>query len=170
MSYQDHFRLVDDVSNHLDTTVIAADAFLQSRYVGFYAVAAAAVLELALKEIVINFGGANHPLFGKYLTSRYERINGRIKLSDISNEHLKPFGKAFQKRFSRLLKRVDGYCIKRNGYSIKLSYESLFVCRHQFVHEGSVPVDTGYVDIKRGFAAGKIVMGCLAKTLSRTER
>jgi len=167
MAYQDHFKLVDDVASHLDAAVEAVDAFLQSRYVGFYAVASAAVIELALKEIVVSFAEMNHPLFGGYLASRYERINGRVRLEDITKEHLKPFGQRFQKRFNLLLKRVDRYYIPRMGYSVKLSYEALLTCRHQFAHEGNVPANIGYVDIKRGFEAGKIVMACLAKTLNK---
>jgi hypothetical protein len=167
MAYSNHFRLVDDVSAHFDAAVIAADAFMQSRYVGFYAVASAAVLELALKEVIVDFARHHHSLFGSYLASRYEKINGRIGLSSIADEHLKPFGKDFQNRFKRLLKRVDGLSIKKRGYSVILSYEALLTCRHEFAHEGSVPASTSYTDIKKGFEAGKIVMACFEKTLEK---
>jgi hypothetical protein len=166
MAYQDHFKLVDDVSSHFDGAVSEVDAFLQSRYVGFYAVASAAVVELALKEIVVAFAQRNHPLFGGYLNAQYERINGRVSLGQIDDQHLKPFGKKFQTRFKKLLRRVDNYYIAKHGYSVRLSYEALFTCRHQFAHEGSVPDSSGYSDIKRGFEAGKVVLACLAKTLS----
>ncbi|HZX78923.1 HEPN domain-containing protein [Lysobacter sp.] len=168
MAYKEHFRLVDDVAGHFDAAVGAVDAFLQSRYVGFYAVAAAAVIELALKEIVVDFASRNHHLFGDYVESKYQRINGRVKLEDIVKEHLKPFGKSYQKRFEKLLKRVDKSHIAKNSFSVKLSYDALFTCRHQFSHEGSVPTNSGYEDVKRGFEAGKVVMACLAKVLGRT--
>jgi hypothetical protein len=168
MAYSKHFQLVDDVSVHFDEAVNSANAFLQSRYVGFYAVAAAAVLELALKEVIVEFARHHHSLFGDYLASRYERINGRIGLQAISDEHLKPFGSKFQDRFNELLKDADQKSIRENGFSTKHSYAALFVCRHQFSHEGSVPETTSYADIKRGFEAGKIVMECLAKTLEGT--
>lgn len=165
MTYSKHFQLVDDVSTHFDTVVNSSDAFLQSRYVGFYAVAAAAVLELALKEVVVGFARQHNSLFGDYLASRYERINGRIKVKDIASEHIKPFGGGFRDRFVGLLKETDQRSIRERGYSVKLSYEALLTCRHQFSHEGSIPETTSYADIKTGFEAGKVVMECLAKTL-----
>jgi len=167
MGYSRHFQLVDDVSSHFDAAVNSANAFLQSRYVGFYAVSSAAVLEIALKEVVVGFAQHHHALFGTYMASRYERINGRIKLEDITKEHLKPFGKEFQRRFDRLFKRVDQLSIKRHGYSVKSAYGILLTCRHQFAHEGSVPETATYSEIKKGFDAGKIVMACLAKTLEK---
>lgn len=169
MAYQDHFRLVDDVSTHFDGAVNSVDPFLQSRYAGFYAVASAAVVELALKEIVVQFAQENHPLFGEYVANNYERINGRVNLSQIHSEHLKHFGQKFQRRFKNLLLRVDRYYIVNHGYSVKHSYEALFTCRHQFAHEGSVPDSSGYADIKRGYEAGKVVLACLAKTLNNPE-
>ncbi len=165
MAYQDHFRLVDDVSVHFDGTVGGIDAFLLSRYVGFYAVASAAVIELALKEIVISFAKHNHPLFGTYIEDRYDQINGRIKIGHITQDHLRPFGDNYVKRFERLLKRVDDHCIRSKRFSVKGSYGSLIACRHDFAHAGTIPANAGYADIKTGFEAGKIVLACLAKTL-----
>jgi hypothetical protein len=167
MTYSKHFQLVDDVSTHFDAAVNSAGAFLQSRYVGFYAVAAAAVLELALKEVVVDFARHHHSLFGDYLASRYEKINGRIRLGNITDDHLKPFGTTFQDRFRELLKEADQLSIRESGYSVRLSYEALLICRHQFSHAGSIPETTSYADIKKGFDAGKIVMDCLAKTLNK---
>jgi hypothetical protein len=165
MAYSKHFQLVDDVAAHFDIVVNSADAFLQSRYVGFYAVAAAAVLELALKEIVVEFARHHHALFGDYMASSYEQVRGQIRIAHITGKHLKPFGGKFQDRFRDLLKEMDQLSICESGYSVNLSYEALLTCRHKFAHEGSVPATTSYADIKNGFSAGKVVMECLAKTL-----
>lgn len=169
MTYSKHFQLVDDVSTHFDAAVTASDAFLQSRYVGFYSVAAAAVLELALKELIVGFARDHHPLFGDYVASRYERINGRLSLTKIRDDHLKPFGSKFQDVFSALLEDADQACIAASKFSVKHSYNALLTCRHKFSHEGSVPETTSYGDIKRGFISGKVVMDCLAKTLKVPE-
>jgi hypothetical protein len=166
MAYTDHFRLVDDVTAHLDGVVAAVDAFTQSRYVGFYSVSAAAVVELALKEIIISFATANHPLFGGYVEAKYEQINGRIKLGHITADHLSPFGEKYKKRFERLINRVEQIELRRHRFSVKNSYANLLNCRHKFAHEGSIPVYSSYADVKKGFEAGKVVLGCLAKALS----
>jgi hypothetical protein len=166
MAYTDHFRLVDDVTAHLDGVVAAVDPFTQSRYVGFYSVSAAAVVELALKEIIISFASANHPIFGGYVETKYEQINGRIKLGHITVDHLGPFGERYKKRFERLLDRVESIELRRRRFSVKSSYANLLNCRHKFAHEGAIPAYSTYADVKKGFEAGKIVLGCLAKTLS----
>lgn len=168
MTYTNHFRLVDDVTSHFDAEVAAVDAFIQSRYVGFYSVASAAVIELALKEIIISFATANNQLFGGYVEAKYEQINGRIGLKNIDTEHLGPFGAKYQKRFERLLDRVDKIELKRRRFAVKASYGNLLACRHRFAHEGAIPPSSSYADVKRGFEAGKIVLACLAKTLSFT--
>lgn len=165
MSYTDHFSLVDDVSAHFDATVLIVDPLIRSRYAGFYAVASAAVLELALKDIIISFARNEHPLFGDYLDYRYDQINGRIKLTHIKEDHLKPFGTSYKLKFDNLLKRVERYNLRSRRFSIMSSYSNLLVCRHTFAHEGIVPAATSYEDVKLGFEAGKMVMGCLSKSL-----
>lgn len=167
MAYPDHFRLVDDVTAHFDGAVVGVDAFIQSRYVGFYSVASAAVIELALKEIIVSFAAANNVIFGGYVEAKYEQINGRIKINHIEADHLGPFGAKYQKRFSKLLDRVEKIELRRRRFSVKSSYGNLLACRHKFAHEGSIPASSSYVDVKRGFEAGKIVLSCLAKTLSK---
>lgn len=167
MAYIGHFKLVDDVSCHFDGMVTSVNPFLQSRYVGFYAVASAAVLELALKEVISDFAKNKHAMFGTYVVARYERINGRISLEDVVKEHLKPFGKRYQTGFKDRLKGLDRYSIVKCGFSVRNSYEALLTCRHQFAHEGSVPDTLTYADVKNGFEAGKAVMGCLARTLAK---
>ena len=166
MTYTDHFRLVDDVTAHFDASVALADPFIQSRYVGFYSITAAAVVELALKEIVISFATSKNQLFGDYVEAKYEQINGRIKINNMLSEHLAPFGEAYQKRFKKLLDRVDRVELRRRNLAIKASYGNLLACRHTFAHEGSVPTNSSYDDVKRGFDAGKVVLSCLAKTLA----
>lgn len=165
MAYADHFRLVDDVSSHFDEAVASVDPFLQSRYVGFYAVAAAAVMELAVKELIIEFAAAHHELFGEYCRTKYERINGRISFEDICKEHLKPFGALRVKRFKRILRTVEYWNLTHRSLSVKKAYENLFTCRHMFAHEGAVPDQTAYSDVKSGFESGKIVLACLARAL-----
>lgn len=166
MSYTDHFRLVDDVSAHFDGAVAAVDPALKSRYTGFYAVTSAAVLELALKEIIIGFAQANNSLFGGYVASRYERINGRISLDDFHREHLKPFGEKYRIGFKNRLACIEQYFLLRKGISVKASYLNLLTCRHTFAHEGTVPTTATYEEMKQGFEAGKIVMSCLSRALT----
>lgn len=165
MAYADHFKLVDDVASHFDGAVAAVDPFLQTRYVGFYAVAAATVMELAVKEIVIQYAFRHHRLFGEYCRFKYERINGRVNYDDICNEHLKSFGDMRVKRFKRILRFVDYWTLKHRGYSAKSAYKNLFTCRHKFAHEGKLSDQITYSEIKQSYDSGKLVMACLARAL-----
>lgn len=163
MTYSRHFSLVDDVSSHFDGAVEGLDAFTVTRYAGLYAVSSAAVLELALKEIVIEFARSRDVVFGEYLASRYETLNGRIKLANIREEHLRPFGGIFLDRFNRLLGWLDDWNLKCQRGSIISSYGNLLTCRHTFAHEGKTTCT--YQEAKAGFKAGKVVMACLNHVL-----
>jgi hypothetical protein len=165
VSYSDHFKLVDDVTDHLDAAAGAVEPMIRSKYAGFYAVASAAVLELALKEIIITFAQNTNPLFGEYIADRYEQINGRIKLANIKGEHLKPFGEKYLKRFERLVDRVNSLCMRQQKPPIITSYGNLLLCRHKFAHEGVIPSYITYEEVKQGFESGKMIMQCLAKVL-----
>lgn len=166
MPYQKHYKLVDDVTSHFDAVTATIDGFTLSRYVGFFAVASAAVIESAYKDIVLDFAERTHPTFSSYFASRHEQVNGRVKISQINEDCLKRFGGAFHKRFNSLLTRVDRYYIKQKGFSIVSSYGSLITCRHEFAHQGSIPETASYNDIKNGYEAGKVVLSCLAKALN----
>lgn len=166
MSYEKHYKLVDDVTHHFDEVTKSIDAFIESRYVGFFAVASISVIELAYKEIVIDFATKAHPTFGTFFSSHYERLNARVKLKHI-NDDLKRLGGSFHTRFNKLLDRVQIYQIRQHSFSVKDAYASLITCRHDFSHEGSIPENMSYNDVKKGYRAGKIILACLAKSLSR---
>lgn len=163
MAYSRHFSLVDDVSSHFDSAVEGLDAFTVTRYAGLYAVSSAAVLELALKEIVIKFAQSRDVVFGEYLASRYETLNGRIKLAHIRDEHLRPFGGIYLDRFNKLINWLDNWSLKYHRGSIISSYGNLLTCRHTFAHEGKTTCT--YQEVKAGFEAGKTVMACLNHVL-----
>lgn len=165
MAYTTHFSLVDDVAKHLDEVVAGVDPFLQSRYVGFYSVASAAVVELAVKDIIVAFASSHGKLFGDYCRSKYERINGKVSYDDLCKDHLKPFGQVYVKRFKRIVRAADYYFLKTHNYSVKKSYETLFTCRHSFAHQGLVPDQISFDDVKTGYVCGKVMLACLERAL-----
>lgn len=66
MTYQDHFKLADDIISHVDTVIHEiADPFISSRYIGFISVSAVTVYELAIKEIFCDFATQEHEVLGK---------------------------------------------------------------------------------------------------------
>lgn len=165
MPYKRHYKLVDDVTDHFDEVTQGIDPFIGSRYVGFFAVASVSVIELAYRQIIVDFATNAHPTFGAFFSEHYKRTNARVKFEDISKD-LKRLGGNYHARFWKILERVQNYEIRRNSFSVKDSYSSLIQCRHDFAHEGAIPQNIGYADVKGGYRAGKIVLACLAKTLS----
>ena len=99
-----------------------ADPLLKAKYVGFVAVAAVTVYELAIKEIFIEFARKRHRVFGDFTESYFERINGRIKLDEIKGEYIRRFGSEYKREFqSRLKERAEKY-FQDNHRDIVISY------------------------------------------------
>src|SRR4051794_29364243 len=93
MPYSDHYKLADDMITHLNTVMVSiSDPFIQSRYVGFVAIAATTVYELAIKDIFYDFAEKKHKVFEAFTRSHFDRLNGRIKFPDLVGTHVKRFG------------------------------------------------------------------------------
>lgn len=167
MTFRHHYKLVDDVTDHFDNAVKNIDAFIQSRYVGFFAVASVSVVELTYKQIMLDFANRTHPTFGTYFESQYENLNARVKLKHIAAD-LTRLGGSFQPRFEDRLSKIEDYSLKRRKVSVRSSYGSLIACRHDFAHEGRVPQNVSYREVRNGYEAAKVVMACVAKTLRET--
>ena len=168
MAYHDHFRLADDVINHLNTFVSGIpDPFLSSRYIGFVSVSAVTVYELAIKEILCSFADNKHKVLGNFALSYFDRINGRIKLSIIQDDYIKRFGKKYVERFKLKLEDAEKRSIRTSGRSIKSSYNNLVEWRNQFAHEGQMPSTVTYAEVTQAFEDGKQVIECLFKTMNR---
>src|SRR3546814_18006351 len=107
MPYQKHYKIVDDVCSHFDAVTATIDGFTLSIYVGFFAVALAAVIESAYKDIVLDFAERTHPTFSSYFASRHEQVNGRVKISNINEDYFNRFGDAYHQQLNSILTSVD---------------------------------------------------------------
>ena len=68
--YENRFSLADDYVLHLETALKAIDdPFVASRYIGFVAISAVTVYELAIKDILIAFCKKKHNVFGTFAES-----------------------------------------------------------------------------------------------------
>jgi hypothetical protein len=168
VAYQNHFRLVDDLLPHLDATVGAVtDPFIASRYSGFLALSSATVLELCVKELLIEHASTISPVFGVFVSKSYERLNGRVRVKALKEEHLPRYGAHYVAHFSKLLSRTDRFNLRSSGRSTSQSYDNVITWRHGFAHEGIVPPNATYGDVRNAYIDSKVVVQCLAKTLSR---
>jgi uncharacterized protein with ParB-like and HNH nuclease domain len=112
------------------------------------------------------FGEAKHKILGSFATKHFDRINGRIGLRTIREDYLPRFGAKYEQRFSRRLEEIEKRQL-RHGQSVKASYGNLLTWRNSFAHEGVVPSNATYDEVKRAYACGKRVMNCLAGCMVR---
>ena len=168
MPYYDHFTLADDVISHLDSIMSSiSDPFIQSRYVGFVAVTATTVYELAIKDIFCEFGEKKHKVLGSFIRSYFDRINGKIKIDSIRNEYVKRFGDKYVEKFKEKLDRSEQHWLRTKKVSIKSSYNNIIEWRNEFAHAGKIPSTVTYNEITQSYIIGKEVIKCLAESMHR---
>ena len=168
MPYQDRYQHADDVIAHLDQVVPPIqDTLLKAKYVGFVAVASVTVYELAIKDIFCEFGVKKHPVFGCFTESHFARINGRIKLASLKNEHIPKFGDKYLKRFQKYLNADAVEQLRLCKRDICSAYNNLIVCRHNFAHKGEIATNMTYEEAVQAYEDGKKVLACLARTMVR---
>lgn len=168
MAYTDHYKLADDVIDHLNTVVSSiSDPFIATRYVGFVAIVSVTVYELAIKEIFVEFGEKKHKVLGEFTRSYFSRINGRIKVDTIRNDYIKRYGDKYVNRFKRKLAEAETQNLRVKGISIQSSYANIITWRHEFVHEGKIPSTATYFEVTKSYEAGKEIIRCLAETMQR---
>lgn len=168
MSYTDRFTLVEDYLAHVDPLMAGlADPFVEARYTGFIATSAVTAYELAVKDIFYGFADKKHVVLGSVTRAKFNRMNGRIKLKELADEHVKMFGDKYFNRFKANLVKAENDYLHAHGKSPKSAYNNVITWRHQFVHEGTLPNTTNYLEIKEQYTAGKEVIHCLSRSMVR---
>lgn len=168
MAYNDHFKLTDDMIDHLNAVISGiSDPFISSRYIGFVSVSAVTVYELAVKEIFCTFASKKHKVLGDFAFSYFDRINGRVKLTIIRDEYISKFGTKYVDKFRIKIEKAEQQFLRTSRVSIKNSYNNVIVWRNQFAHEGQIPSTVTYSEIVKSYTAGKEVIHCLAATMQR---
>ena len=168
MSYADHFRLADDFIVHLDASIGGiADQFIRSRYVGFVAISAATVYELAVKEIFLSFAAKKHKVLGNFAQGYFDRISGQIGMKRIVEIYLPLFGEKYADRFIKNLDVVELSSLKSDNVSVKSSYSNLLTWRHSFAHEGMISGNATYDEVKKSYQYGCRLIHCLDKSMRR---
>lgn len=160
--------MVDGLTPHLDTVVVLGlDPVLASKYVGFFCVSSVTVMELAVRDILVDCAARKHKVFGGFCQEVYERLNARITLKDLRETHVKRFGERYVKRFAALLDEEEDRELRASKRSIKSSYGNLITWRHTYAHQGILPPNASYAEAKQGFELGKQVLHCLDAAMKR---
>ena len=168
MNFQQHYRLADDMIQHLNTVMSSInDPFISSRYVGFVTIAAVTVFELALKDIFIDFAVKKNKVFGTFTEGHFDKINGRIRNENIKNDYIKKFGDKYLDRYKKKIDQVEEETLQIERISIKNSYQNLITWRNEFAHAGQIPTNVTYNEAVQAYEIGKRLIQCVADTMNR---
>lgn len=102
---------------------------------GLLVVLIAATYENCVKDILIRYANSKHEQFGEYVSRKYDRLNSKIKISDL-HQYAKDFDPDFQERFKQILSSRKDAILNRANVNICDSYEQILRWRHAFAHEG----------------------------------
>lgn len=167
MAYTDHYKLADDLIDHLDEVIGGiSDSFITTRYVGFVAVSCVTVYELAIKDIFSNFARDKHEILGNFVEKHFGRINGQIQYDQILGKHLPLFGNMYCENFKQRVSNLEISTLNSDGISIKTTYANLIGWRHQFAHVGQIPSTATYQEVVQSYHIGKQVIACLDEVMS----
>jgi len=142
----------------------AIDAFAASQLTGLLLVVSVRDWELRFKKILSDYARSCHSRFGDYMDFQLKNLNGRIKISDIT-EHLGRMGQPCKESFVTNHLALSQRTIQASGFDAVDNYNSVVLNRHSFVHEGSLTLT--FADAKLYCQQGELVLECLKDTLDR---
>lgn len=166
MSYATRFVATDNLIAHLSPIVSTiTDTSLKANYAGFISVSAVTVYELAIKDLFYDFAKKKNPVFGSFVEKHFKKINGKITLDDLKKQHIDLFGKKYQEKFDKKLKKREAVVLSRDRMNVRSCYSNLVLCRHKFVHGGS-PTLT-FEEAIKNYYAGKEIIYSLEEAMKR---
>jgi hypothetical protein len=168
VTFEGRFVQADEFLNHVDGLMAGlADDLVRTRYLGFIAVAAVTSYELAIKDILYLFSDKKHRALGELARSKFNRLNGQIKLVDLKERHVSCFGRKYFDRFEKKLCHREEVAQQARLGDIRTSYGNMITWRHSFVHRGEWPATATYDDVKRSYELGKEVVRALDDAMVR---
>ena len=166
MAYADRFIATDNLIIHLKTAIgTITDPAIQANYAGFLSVSSVTVYELAIKDIFFEFASKKNKVFGAFVEKRFRQLNGRIKISDLKGEHIKPFGDKYLKKFENILQAKESHFFSTLKISIPTDYGNLITCRHKYVHGGYPTLTMN--EVINCYNSGKEILHCLDDSMKR---
>jgi hypothetical protein len=163
-----HFKHADDVIAHLAGLMPnISDPLLEAKYVGFAAVAAVTVYEVAIKNAFFDFAKRKHSILEVFAKAHFERLNGRIKVKMIVEDYLPRFGSKYVERFKRDLSKTNAVYLRQHHRDINSSFSNVITWRNEFAHQGGISSNVTFKEVAAAFEDGKEVVYCIQRSLRR---
>ena len=164
MSFQNIFATTDTLVNHFNSiSSTIADQSMLTHYAGIIAVNGTTAYELAIKDIFINFASKKNSVFGTFTINYFDRLNGRIIISELKDNQIKRFGPKYMNKFDAILSRNENLILKKSKTSITACYNNLILSRHNYVHKGASTLTIS--EAINCYQFGKEVINCLFKSM-----
>jgi hypothetical protein len=109
---------------------------LRANLAGLLCTAYVAAFECSIKEILTTFASETHSVLGNFVAHNMDRINGRIKIDNISRDYIRPFGDKYEAKFKELIKTTEDTILIQNRKSVRNCYENIISWRNDFAHNG----------------------------------
>jgi hypothetical protein len=168
MPYANQFAHADAVMADLTRFVpTLVDPQLRQKYIGFAAVAAVTVYELAIKDIFVEFAATKHQVFEEFVKNSFSRLNGKIKPSMIKDEYVPQFGPKYAEKYKKVLKSGHTAYLRQHRRDFLNSYNNLVTWRHNFVHLGQLPTTVTFPEVLQAYNDGKQLIHCLSACMRR---
>ncbi|KJR40286.1 hypothetical protein MCHI_003828 [Candidatus Magnetoovum chiemensis] len=156
-------RIISDVDSLIKNTTV--DEFIITGFAGLLTVNAVAAFEDRVKKCLYDFSNKIDPVFGNYFKSRYDKINAKVKTSDLIDNYLKHFGNEYKERFNTKLKIITKEAI--NSADPVEQYNNFIQKRHDFVHK--IKLDLEYAEAKKQYYSGKKIIEAFESSLMDTK-
>ena len=123
--------------------------------------------EASIKDIIFDFCDKKNKILSHIGRTKFEKINSRIKLSDIKSNYLKFFGEKYEKRFKKKMLKVEKNHIQNFGRQASVSYGNLLVARNSFAHTGKIESQATYEELREWYDDGKVIIQVFQESLRR---
>ena len=167
MAYLNRFNSVDFLITQLVplTSQPGIDPMVLSSLAGIIAVEAVTAYELAIKDIFVDFSTKKHIVFGHFVQTTLDRLNGRIKYQDIKDTMVKSYGDKYLQKFNVKIKEKNRTVLATEHVDLIQTYDTLIIGRHSFVHLGQLTMTLP--EAIHYYSIGKYLIAALDETMRR---
>ena len=124
--------LIRDFERFAPQDTVGIDTF-RAELAGLLVVSMAASYENCVKEVLSLYAERRHLDFHYFIDKNYERLNSRVKVSDL-NRYCKLFGDQIHHSFKTNLRSRREKIDARMSKNIKTCYEQILDWRHDYAH------------------------------------
>lgn len=162
--YTRHFENTDRLFDDLIKRTDDLPAETKANIAGLLCVSAITVIEVCIKEMILDHANRIHVIFGSYISKEFEHTNAKVKIAHIKEMYLEKVDSSLSRQLEDFIVRCDSYYLSVYRRSIRSSYNNLITNRHSFVHENVINLTLS--EVKLFYQDSKEIVGCIYSILS----